>query len=48
MREGVAALLARTGADELMATANIFDHGLRKRSFTILAEAHNAALPAAS
>lgn len=48
VREGVAALLARTGADELMATANIFDHGLRKRSLAILAEAHGAALPAAA
>jgi luciferase family oxidoreductase group 1 len=39
IRAGVAALLARTGADELMATGNIFDHALRKRSFALLAEA---------
>ncbi len=28
----------RTGADELMVTANIFDHDKRKRSFEIVAE----------
>jgi luciferase family oxidoreductase group 1 len=39
VRVGVAALMARTGADELMATGNIFDHALRKRSFSLLAEA---------
>jgi luciferase family oxidoreductase group 1 len=32
----------RTGADELMITANIFDHGKRKRSFEIVAAAHSA------
>ena len=30
----------RTGADELMVTANIFDHAKRKRSFEIVAEIH--------
>ena len=30
----------RTGADELIVTANIFDHEKRKRSFAIVAEAH--------
>lgn len=39
VRQGVAALVARTGADELMATGNIHDHVLRKRSFAILADA---------
>jgi len=29
-----------TGADELMVTANIFDHDKRKRSFEIVAEVH--------
>ena len=38
VREGLAAFVRRTGADELMATANIFDHEKRKRSFTILAD----------
>ena len=39
VRRGVADFVGRTGADELMVSANIYDHGLRKRSFTILAEA---------
>ena len=30
--------MQRTGADELMVTANIFDHDKRKRSFEIVAE----------
>jgi hypothetical protein len=30
----------RTGADELMVTANIFDHAKRKRSSEIVAEMH--------
>ena len=42
VRRAVATFIAETGADELMATGNIFDHGLRKRSFTILAEAVRA------
>jgi luciferase family oxidoreductase group 1 len=32
--------IRRTGADELMVTANIFDHSKRKRSFEIVAELH--------
>ena len=39
VRAGIAAFVARTGADELMVTANIFDHGKRKRSFEIVAAA---------
>ena len=39
VRKGVADFAARTGADELIVTAQIFDHEARKRSFTILAEA---------
>jgi len=38
VREGLLAFVASTGADELMVTAQIFDHTARKRSFTILAE----------
>ena len=38
VRRGIDAFVARTGADELMVTANIFDHGKRKRSFEIVAE----------
>lgn len=37
VRQGVAAFAARTGADELMVTAQIFDHASRLRSFDILA-----------
>ena len=38
VRAGIAAFVERTGADELMVTAQIFDHEARKRSFEILAE----------
>ncbi|MCR5857836.1 LLM class flavin-dependent oxidoreductase [Mesorhizobium sp. J428] len=37
---GVEAFLQRTGADELMVTAQIFDHAARKRSYEILADVH--------
>ncbi|WP_309612416.1 LLM class flavin-dependent oxidoreductase [Sphingomonas sp.] len=37
--EQAAAFVARTGADELMVTSQIFDHDARKRSYTRLAEA---------
>jgi alkanesulfonate monooxygenase SsuD/methylene tetrahydromethanopterin reductase-like flavin-dependent oxidoreductase (luciferase family) len=40
--DGLAAFVERTEADELMVTANIFDHMLRKRSFQLVAEAHQA------
>ena len=39
VREAVAAFLARTGADELMITSQIFDFDARKRSYALLAEA---------
>jgi luciferase family oxidoreductase group 1 len=42
VREGLRAFVASTGADELMVTAQIFDHTARKRSFEILA--HEAGL----
>jgi luciferase family oxidoreductase group 1 len=38
VRDGLDAFSRRTGADELMVTANIFDHDKRKRSFEIVAE----------
>ncbi len=38
VRDGLGAFVAATGADELMVTAQIFDHDARKRSFEILAE----------
>jgi len=41
VRTGVDAFIRRTGADEIMVTAQIFDHAARKRSFSILAEARH-------
>jgi len=38
VRRGLEDFIARTGADELMVTANIYDHEKRKRSFAIIAE----------
>jgi hypothetical protein len=37
VRRGLAEFVARTRPDELMATAQIFDHAARLRSFEILA-----------
>ncbi|MBV8779448.1 MAG: alkane 1-monooxygenase, partial [Alphaproteobacteria bacterium] len=37
VRRGLDDLAARTGADELMITANIYDHDKRKRSFELVA-----------
>lgn len=48
VRSGIAAFVARTGADELMVTANIFDHALRKRSFGLVAALHQAAASGAA
>jgi luciferase family oxidoreductase group 1 len=36
VRDGLRGFVASTGADELMVTAQIFDHAARKRSFEIL------------
>ncbi|HWB51316.1 MAG TPA: alkane 1-monooxygenase, partial [Stellaceae bacterium] len=38
VRQGLDNIVAQTGADELMVTANIYDHEKRKRSFAIIAE----------
>jgi alkanesulfonate monooxygenase SsuD/methylene tetrahydromethanopterin reductase-like flavin-dependent oxidoreductase (luciferase family) len=38
VRRGLERLVAETGVDELMATAQIYDHGARLRSFELLAE----------
>jgi luciferase family oxidoreductase group 1 len=40
VQRGVDAFIARTGADELMVTAQIFDHQARKRSYELLADVH--------
>jgi len=47
VRHGLEAFQARTGADELIVTAQIFDHKARLRSFEITAEAHQAIARAA-
>ncbi len=47
VRQGIDAFLARTGADELMVTAQVFDHAARVRSFEILADV-NRSLSAAA
>src|ERR1700724_3805512 len=45
VRHGLENLIARTGADELMVTANIYDHAKRKRSFEIVAEVGGLSAP---
>lgn|GEM_PF-956 len=47
VKRGVDAFVARTGADELMVTAQIYDHEKRKRSYEILAEISGQASQAA-
>lgn len=47
VRQGVEAFVQRTGADELMVTAQIFDHAARVRSFEILADIHKSLSEAA-
>jgi len=42
VRAGLDAFVRRTGADEVMVTASIFDHGARLRSFEIVAGAFEA------
>jgi luciferase family oxidoreductase group 1 len=46
VRRGIEAFLGRTGVDELMVTAAVFDHAARLRSFGLVAEACGA-VPAA-
>jgi alkanesulfonate monooxygenase SsuD/methylene tetrahydromethanopterin reductase-like flavin-dependent oxidoreductase (luciferase family) len=42
VRRGLADFIARTGPDELMVTAQIFDHDARLRSFELTAQAREA------
>jgi luciferase family oxidoreductase group 1 len=42
VQASLAALIQRTGADELMVTSSIFDHPARLRSYEIVARAHEA------
>jgi luciferase family oxidoreductase group 1 len=48
VRQGLEDFVRLTGADELMVTANIFNHDKRKRSFEIIAAAHGGMARAAS
>ncbi len=45
VRRGLDAFVTATGADELMVTAQIFDHAARKRSFEILARSLDFSRP---
>jgi len=47
VRRGLDEFINRTGADELMVTANIFNHAKRKRSFEIVAEVQGRMMEAA-
>ncbi len=40
VKKGLEAFIARTGADELIVTSQVYDHAARVRSYEILAEAH--------
>jgi luciferase family oxidoreductase group 1 len=48
VRQGLESFAARTNANELIVTGNIFDHEKRKRSFEIIAEVGGLAQPASS
>jgi luciferase family oxidoreductase group 1 len=45
VREGLDAFVARTGADELMVTSQIFDHTARLRSFELTSLARDTLIP---
>jgi luciferase family oxidoreductase group 1 len=45
VRTGIARLIERTGANELMVVSDIFDHARRKRSYALIAQAARAAQP---
>ncbi|HVR81742.1 MAG TPA: LLM class flavin-dependent oxidoreductase [Luteimonas sp.] len=47
VRRGLADFIARHRPDELLLTANIFDHAARLRSFALAAEAHSSAIEVA-
>src|SRR5207249_1689701 len=47
VQAGLAAFIARTGADEVIVTAQIYDHAARVRSFEITAQSHQALREAA-
>jgi alkanesulfonate monooxygenase SsuD/methylene tetrahydromethanopterin reductase-like flavin-dependent oxidoreductase (luciferase family) len=45
VRHELEAFIALTKADEIMVTAQIFEHTARLRSFELLAEVHHAPAP---
>ena len=45
VRRGLEAFVARTGADELMVTSQIYDHEARLRSYDLAAGIPAAVLP---
>jgi luciferase family oxidoreductase group 1 len=47
VKQGLEAFVERTGADELMVTAQVFDHAARVRSFEILADVQRSLAQAA-
>ncbi len=42
VRAGIEALVAETGADELIAVSDVYDHAARLRSFELIAQAADA------
>ena len=48
VRDGIAAIVARTGANELMIASQIYDHGARLASYEIAARANKALLETSS
>ena len=42
MRAGIEALVAETGADELIVVSDVYDHAARLRSFELIAAACGA------
>ena len=42
VRAGIEALVAETGADELMIVSDVYDHSARLRSYELIAQAHAA------
>lgn len=46
VRDGIAALVEETGADELIVVSDVYDHALRLRSFEMIAAAAEISAPA--
>ena len=48
MKREIEAFIARTGADELMITSQVYDHAARKHSFEIVSQIRREAQSRAS